>query len=423
MTRFVLVLLIAWGSTAAAQHHDEEDRPPFELRQPQPGDGPLSVYLRLLEAADRFEPQTGSDSFVKGQLAQYAGKLGLHREALRWDGLAYGHVISDSVGVLPPGTSALDAANEIVRRAEDRRVVMVNEAHHDASSRLLTFDLLEPLYDQGFRYLAAETFAPDSILSAVTDYPTVGMGYYTNEPVFGALVRKALRLGYTLVRYEQDREDPEIDSLDYGQNREYWQARHLKERVFDLDADARLLVHAGYGHIHESPSEHSTPMGWYLRELTGTDPLTVSQTEVWAASTPEHRHPAVRAALEAGLLTDRPVVLEAGGEPVTVSHREIPVDLVVIRPPTSRPVATLGYGALRSLPLPDACGPCVVEVRRSDEGPDAVPVDRVAVGYAGLPALEGGTVEMLGPRDVPLVVTVLDGTSDRVLDRRIAVAR
>lgn len=417
MKRILFLTAAVLVCSVANAQSDGDESPPFELARAQPGDGPLSVYLRLLDAEQNFPDGSASAGFVRQQLAQKAGGLGLHREALRWDGVAFGSRL-DSVGVLPAGTRAMDAVDEIVRRSEGTRVVMINEAHHDATTRLLTIDLLEPLYERGFRYFAAETFAPDSVLSTLSGYPAVGMGYYTDEPVFGALVREALRLGYTLVPYEEEHEDAvEGDTLDNQQRRDLSQAQHLIERVFDRDPDARLLVHAGYGHVNESPTEYFSPMAWYFREQTGMNPLTISQTEIWAATEPRYQHPTYRAALEGGLLANRPVILMgADGEPIPVSSRDARVDLFVVRPSYDRPVEALGYGTLRSFDLPAACGSCLVEVRRSDEGPDAVPVDRIVV-------LEGGTIEMLGPRDVPLVVTVLEGETGRLLDRRVAVAR
>ena len=416
MSRLILAALIVWGGAAAAQHH-EEARPPFELVRPQAGDGPLSVYLRLVEAEPNLGPSTRSHDRVVQRLAQEAGRLAMHAEALRWTDQSLAATAYDSVAVLPPGVRAVEAVQEIARRAESAQVVMVNEAHHDASTRLLTRDLLGPLYERGYRYLAAETFASDAVLERQLSYPIPEVGFYVDEPVFGALVRDAIRLGYTLVRYEQVEDGPEDDTLSYQQRRDFTQAQNLADRVLASDSDARILVHAGYSHVNERLGEYFHPMADYFQQITGIDPLTVDQVEAGPRSRPTFEDPTYRAAVAAGLVTTSPMILlDLEDEPLDPSGHEVFTDLQVVRPPTPRPVASLGYGALRPLALPDACGPCVVEVRRSDEGPDAVPVDRVAV-------LEGGTVEVLGPRDVPLVVTVLDGTSERVLDRRVAVAR
>ncbi|MGB3542436.1 hypothetical protein [Rubrivirga sp.] len=416
MIRLILAVLIAWSGAAAAQHA-EEGRPPFELVRPQAGDGPLSVYLRLVEAEPGLSSSSRSHDWVVQRLAQEAGRLAMHDEALRWTDQSLAAAAYDSVGVLPSGVQAVGAVQEIARRAEAAQVVMVNEAHHDASTRLMTRDLLGPLYEQGYRYLAAETFTSDDVLERRPLYPIPQIGFYIDEPVFGSLVRDAIRLGYTLVRYEQIEDGPEDDTLSYQQRRDFTQAQNLVDRVLASDRDARILVHAGYSHVNERPGEYFHPMADYFQGITGIDPLTVDQVELGPRSTPAFEHPTYRAALATGLVANSPVILlDLEGEPLDPSGHEVFTDLQVVRPPTSRPVATLGYGTLRSFPLPGACGPCLVEVRRSDEGPDAVPVDRRV-------ALEGGTVEVMGPRDVPLVVTVLDGTSPRVLDRRIAVAR
>ncbi|MEM0964158.1 MAG: hypothetical protein AAGK21_16645 [Bacteroidota bacterium] len=411
----VLLAVLAAGSLASAQDASG-DRPPVELLQPQPGDGPLSTYLRLLDAEPQYPERSQALSWIHQVLAAEAATLGMHPEALAWMERGLMRSSRDSVGTLPDGTRAVDAVSEIVRLAEDRQVVMVNEAHHDATTRLLTLDLLAPLRQLGFRYLAAETFAPDSVLSRQPGYPTPDAGYYLDEPVFGAVVREALRLGYTLVPYES-----EIRIQDTTMTRQQWrdstQAENLAARIFDRDARARVLVHAGYSHVNEEVGRFFHPMARYFRQIMGIDPLTVDQTEVGPMSAPGFEHPAYRAAIEAGLVDDAPVILvDAGGDPLAPIGREVFTDLQVLRPRVDRrPVETLGMGRVRPWEAPARCGRCVVEVRRRDEGPDAVPVDRRVVD-------SGATVEVYGPRDQTLIVTIADGETGRIVERRFAVA-
>ena len=77
---------------------------------------------------------------------------------------------------LQENTKAIPAAPYIAERAADHRFVIVNERHHASSDRLLTMALLKPLYEQGFRYLAAEGVwhadAPQS-----RGYPVSNTGY------------------------------------------------------------------------------------------------------------------------------------------------------------------------------------------------------------------------------------------------------
>ncbi len=418
MVRLLLAAALV-ASAATAQEHDlDEEPPPFELLQPQPGDGPLSAYRRLLAAEPTYPAESQAGDFVRQVLAQGAGEIGDPGAALRWNDATLSATRWDSVGVVPNGARAVDAVAEIARRAEDTQVVMINEAHHDASTRLLTLALLEPLYARGYRYFAAETFQPDSVLAAVR-FPTAGMGTYTDEPVFGAVVREALRLGYTLVPYEIEAADQvEGDTMSAQRRRDLTEAQHLLDRTIGRDPDARVLVHAGYAHVNEVRVTWFYPMAEYFRALSGLDPLTVEQTELGPASDPAYEHPRYRAAVAAGLVGDRPVVLlDADGDALAPVGQGWSTDLQVLRPRLAgRPVEALGYGQLRPVALPSACGACVVEVRRADEGPDAVPVDRVAV-------LDGGTVSLRGPTDVPLVVTVVDGRTGARLERRVASAR
>ena len=408
------------AAPSAAAQAGGEGRPPFELSRPQPGDGPLSVSLRLQGALPAYAPGASPHDWIVQMLAQEAGTLGQRDEALRWGDAGLAAQRWDSVGTIPPGVRGVDAVGEIVRRASEAQVVMVNEAHHDAATRLLTLALLRPLYEQGYRYLAAETFAPDSVLARSPDYPTADMGVYLDEPVFGALVREALGLGYTLIPYEQEEAQRiEGDTLSGQERRDLSQAQNLTARTFARDPGARVLVHAGYSHVNEQAGEYFHPMARYFREATGIDPLTVDQTEVGPRSDEAYEHPAYRAAVDRGLVSRVPVILlDGAGEPTSPVGTEVSTDLQVLRPRLSNAglAAALGYGRLPALTLPGGCGRCVVEVRRGDEGPDAVPVDRTV-------APAGGTVSLHGPRDVPLVVTVVEGTTGREVDRRITSAR
>src|SRR5690606_27121494 len=97
---------------------------------------------------------------------------------------------------------ALDAREAIINEAYNRRVVMLNEAHHVPETRGLTMALLKPLFDQGYRYFAAETFQEIGLKETIKKgFPMLETGYYIAEPLFADIVREALRIGYTLVPY------------------------------------------------------------------------------------------------------------------------------------------------------------------------------------------------------------------------------
>lgn len=277
-----------------------------------------------------------------------------------------------------------DALETVARAAAARQVVMINEAHPVPQHRAFTLQLLARLRREGYTWFAAETlFAEDTALNR-RGFPVPGTGAYTQEPVYGDLVRTALRLGFRVVAYEAPlgvNRDP----------RERAQAANLAGRILGADPRARIVVHAGYGHIAKAVPEGAlVPMAMRFRELTGIDPLTVDQATMTERSRPEVEQPLYRAVAARDGLTRPTVFVNAAGQPW--SHNPAAYDVVVFSPRSryeqGRPT-WLRMGGLRAphaLPH-DVCAgarACLVQARLEAESADAVPVDQVLVA-AGEP--------------------------------------
>ncbi|WP_426663462.1 hypothetical protein [Rhodanobacter aciditrophus] len=173
----------------------------------------------------------------------------------------------------PAEWKSADAVDAIAALAAHRRIVMVNEAHHDAHTRQLTLELLPRLRALGFTYFAAEALGKNDPGLAKRGYPVRKSGTeYLRDPMYGDILREAIRLGFTLVPY---------DSALTGQARETAQAETLYRKVFAKDPEARLFVHAGYAHIDKTPGRLGEwhPMAMQLEALTGLVPLSIDQTD------------------------------------------------------------------------------------------------------------------------------------------------
>ena len=331
----------------------------------------------IRQMAAQYPRSSGVRDLTTQQLGTFASFLGDPVEALRlFDTL-------DDDDAPPPAidTTRLDqlrvadAVETIVAAADSNRVIFVNEAHHVAQTRVLTLALLERLRAKGFTYLAAETFSPfDSSLNA-RDYPIHASGYYSNEPLFGEVIREARRLGYTLVPYEA------IGAR--GQDaRETGQATNLRDRIFREHPDARVLVHAGYSHINESGVlAGAKPMAIRFRELTGIDPLTIDQTTMREHSTRAKEHPAYRHIVDRAGKTSPFVLVESDGRPWT--NKPGAHDMTVFLPRTQlrdgRPDWFWRSGNRQPFAIKGSlCAghdQCVVAARVAEESPDAVPRD------------------------------------------------
>ena len=348
--------------------------------------------------------------------------LGNHRAALvaydrvrpHWDRAEYAE--------MPRDTRSVPALAYIAERAANHRFVMVNERHHVSTDRLLTLALLRPLYEQGFRYLAAEALATWRNEVRGRGYPVGDDGTsYINDPVFGELLREAVAVGYQIVPYESRQEqDPPTDGMTDQQVRNYWQAHNLIAGTLARDPDAKVLVHCGYSHLWEVVTSGWTPMAHYFREATGLDPLTVDQVLFAERGVREAEHPWRAEAESRSLVADQAVVL-VNGEGALLRVEPERVDIRVLNPRTGYVKGRPGWLAMDgrrravAISTPECVEEaCVVEAFNAawDEG--AVPYDRIEVA--------GGTVDMYLPPgiDVELHAYRMDGS---LLFRRTTSAR
>ena len=178
-------------------------------------------------------------------------------------------IISDTVDKLK-NIQYVQAKNSIISNAAHYNVIMINESHIKPVHRAFTYSLLEDLYKEGYRYLAMEAF--NNYSNKCLDSINVFTGYYIMEPVAGELVRKALQLGYRLISYEDT-----LASEHSISQRDSVQAQNLYT-VIRKDPSAKILVHAGYGHIRESKIDNYTPMALWFKKISGIDPFTIDQT-------------------------------------------------------------------------------------------------------------------------------------------------
>ena len=148
---------------------------------------------------------------------------------------------------------------------ENNRVIMLNEMHFNPHNRAFVISWLEKCYQNGYRYFAAETlFAKDSIVNERRTVLLGETGFYSDEPVFGDLLRTALNMGYTLVPYEAD---------GWGVDRERNEAENLIKNILDKDPEAKFLLLGGMGHITDRKGW--SMMGGFFKEKTGIDPFTM----------------------------------------------------------------------------------------------------------------------------------------------------
>ncbi len=341
--------------------------------------GPPTALSRLANLRAELD-QPDQQSRVGQMIAFVEAELGRYLEAERSFPLPPQRVAVDLP--TPQSHRAVDAVDGIAAIARDRRLVMINEAHHLPRHRTLTMALLPRLRALGFTHFAAEALDPhDRQLSGRGHVRNDSTSMYLREPLYGDLIRQALALGFVLVPYEVDGIDPET--------REAGQARKLHQAVFAGNPDARLVVHAGFAHIDEAPSHrlwNIDPLAMRLKALTGIDPLTVEQTLFPATRPPATESSEIVDLSDHFGLSRASILLAMSDESVWRLRPDLH-DVSVLWPADAdaggqRP----GWLSLDNQRLPwrvypALCRgrfPCVVEATLASEPAEAVAIDRYA---------------------------------------------
>ena len=319
-----------------------------------PGTAPLYAY----EAAARL----GATADHPNHTAQAYSLLG------REDLIAQAHMDyrTKSCPALDSPRAVLD---EIVRRAADTRVVIINEAHSRSETRRLTGVVAEALAPLGYTLFGAEAFAQhraDALADDTEPYLEDADGYYVQEATFGRMLRRVRAAGYAFMPYEIKPDQAAREGADmYGRlaAREAAQAANVAA-ILEANPGAKLLLHVGYDHAREAPASlGSQEVEWFARRfeaLTGIDPLTVSQTSCTGGS---------------GSLVGAPTTLPAG-------TFDLHVDLPSATFTRARPAWRVADGDVL-VDIPEALRPTdaphVIEARRVGEPDEAIPMDRVYV--------------------------------------------
>ncbi len=416
-----LTMAFAPPTPALAQNTDTAVAPPFDLVTIHPGEPSWIAGVRLRAAEARYRGTSWWGTYAQLR-SQAEARLGNNDGALRfWDQADGG---TWPAVFIPPRLRAVPALALLTSIADTARVIMINERHHAASDRLLTLKLLPVLWGKGFRYLALETLSnTDSGLARRGYALEQATGYYTDDPVFGEVVRQALRLGYRIVPYEcEPSQEDSLDGLNPQQRRDSIEALNLYGRIFRADPHAKVLVHAGYSHVKKSVTKTWSPMAAYFRKLSSIDPVTVDQTSLSEHSAPEYERPVYREAIAVGLLRTVPIVLmDSAGRSYMPDFPG--VDFEVLTPRTTydhgRP-DWMRLGGLRvptDVPTPECVmRVCVAEARLATEPDSAVALDRAEASYVP-------RVRLFLPRGQQVRVRVADSAGTVIDTSRARAAR
>jgi hypothetical protein len=385
---FCLLALISFAANFIyAQQTPVKDEQPDEIKRLNefarrlsyaPGDSLLKRLEKMRALAIEFpESKELEHRMLLDIMSQETVNLGNYRDALVFaDFKAQTYPDNPADADLLKGFRAVPAVEAIAKAAANRQIVMINEAHHVPQHRVSTIELLKALKKQGYKYFAAETlFETDAALNK-RGYPLTTSGAYLEEPIYGDLVRTALRLGYKVIPYDLGGGGPDA--------RERGAATNLKDRIFQNDPQAKVLIHVGYGHNSEGTRANGNRLlAGYLKELTGIDALTIDQTVMTERSAPAFE-PSLYRLVTAQYKPEKPLVFQ-NSKAEFWALKNSGRDITLFSPRTvylnNRPTWLRLNGERREYLLPkDVCGAethCLVRARFAGESAEAVSIDQI----------------------------------------------
>ncbi len=185
---------------------------------------------------------------------------------------------------------SISAVQYINEEIKEQRLVFINDSPLHPQTRILTKELLQVFRDKGFTHLAIEAFTNGKEKLDRIGHPTINMGIYTDEPLFGDLIREAIRLDFNIVSFnpstvELDRakkivqksmslspKDPKLTI-----NSANWSKAMNLNRQFSKNKAAKYLVITHKNQTQKKEINNIRSMAYWYQQITQTAPYTIDQ--------------------------------------------------------------------------------------------------------------------------------------------------
>ncbi len=182
--------------------------------------------------------------------------------------------------------SARDHINKI---AKTEKALFFNEYPDHPQNRAFISTMLDDLFAAGFTYFFMEdVVASDKELNNRA-YPVINTGYYVKDPVYGDLIRQAVKKGFEVVSYEPTKaqigkamgivkrtakfSDPAL----LQQCAKDWARAMNINRILKKDPAAKIVVLTSRGNIKEVSSNGFKSMASWFQTFTKINPVTIDQ--------------------------------------------------------------------------------------------------------------------------------------------------
>jgi hypothetical protein len=299
---------------------------------------------------DTLRPEY-KNQFYQGLMTYYS-LAGYNEEALAMRDSAMGFSRPDSCNALTFKDLKIEnAIDYICKQLPNRRLVMLNEAHHLPMCRLFALQLLDSLKKNGFNYLALETLIHNNKINK-RGFPALGDGFYQQEPMFAEFIRQAVLKGFKIIDYDDSGDTteclppPDAHRFYCNNLREEGATKRIAA-VFKADPKAKVFVYVGHAHNYKdyyiAQRQRREGQKWkflaiQLKEKLGFDPLSINQVDMVERSIKAYEDPMYRCVWREFAPEESVVLVKRDGKSWLKPDFETMLDAYVFHPRTSQEI-------------------------------------------------------------------------------------
>lgn len=201
--------------------------------------------------------------------------IGEYKEAQTYFDI--GRTSPDSLQKINPLLDSLkikDALSFIDSISKCNAIIFINEAHHRSDHRFFILQILPILAKNGFTYFGMEAFNNSDSLISERGFPLIKSGFYTQDPIYGRVLRCAIENKFKIFGYEANSDH------NTAADREQQQAENIIKNTSG-DKNAKILIYGGFDHIRKDSSLSKSwgklaMAGRYIK-MTGKSVVSIDQ--------------------------------------------------------------------------------------------------------------------------------------------------
>ena len=182
------------------------------------------------------------------------------------------------------------AIKHIDETIQAQSLVFINDSPLHPQTRILTKQALHVFAEKGFTHLAIEAFTNQNERIDKIGHPTINMGVYTDEPLFGELIREAIGLGFTIVSIQPSdvelskaktivQKKMGLSSKDHKLtfNAVNWSKAMNLNRQIRKNSSSKYLVITNKKQVLKKEHNGIKSIAVWFQDITGTMPYCIDQ--------------------------------------------------------------------------------------------------------------------------------------------------